>query len=47
MPDVDIREEGVVYKQGLAKRLPGRIHRVGTKYQMGCLELSVLVHKNF
>ena len=37
---------GAIHQQSLAKRLPGNVHRVAAKYQVGRSELFIYVHKD-
>ena len=46
MPDVYVWEQRDIYQQRLAECLPGRVYRINTENQVGCLELPIRVHKN-
>ena len=46
VPNIYIRKKWAIYNEGLAKRLPSRVHRVHTENEVRCAELLVLVHED-
>ena len=46
VPNVNVWNEWAIHQQSLAERLLGKVYGVAAEYQVGCLELSVCVHKD-
>ena len=47
VPNVYVREEWTVYKEGLAERLPSGVYQVYAENEMGSTKLPIPVNEDF
>ena len=47
VPNIYVREEWAIYKEGLAERLPSGVYRVYAENEVGNTKLPVLVNEDF